>query len=344
MPKISVIIPVYNTEKYLKECLDSIINQTLKDIEIICVDDGSTDGSLVILQEYAEKDKRIKILKGKGTGAGGARNVGLDVAQGEYLLFLDSDDFFELNMFEKMYRKGIETASDIVLCNACRFNTNDGTFNDYETSFIPDEIKQYNTFNREDIPNKIFTYFSNSIWNKLYKRSFVNFYNIRIQEIKRSNDLYFVRCALAVAKTISYVDEKFVFYRVGVTNNIQSKNINTPKEYLKAIYAIQDFLIKNNLFDKLSFAFKRLVIEHSEYYLITFKSYPITYFKLLLFLKNNVFKEFGIDIKEVRCWTYLQIFLAWLFSLRKFRYTNYKILNILGIRIKIKRKNKRKCS
>ena len=102
-PKVSVIIPVYNTEPYLRECLDSVINQTLRDIEIICVDDGSTDGSLAILREYQEKDSRVSVYMQPNLNAGAARNHGLRYAKGEYLSFLDSDDFFERNMLETAY-------------------------------------------------------------------------------------------------------------------------------------------------------------------------------------------------------------------------------------------------
>ena len=104
VPKVSVIIPIYNVETYLPQCLDSIINQTLKEIEIICVDDGSTDKSLDILKEYAKKDKRVAIITQKNLHAGVARNAGLSQAKGEYISFLDSDDFCEPEMFEKMYQ------------------------------------------------------------------------------------------------------------------------------------------------------------------------------------------------------------------------------------------------
>ena len=104
--KVSVILPVYNVSEYLRQCMDSIVGQTLKDIEIICVDDGSTDDSLEILKEYEAKDKRVKVIEQKNAGAGAARNNGLAIATGEYLSFLDSDDFFEPDMLEKAYEKG----------------------------------------------------------------------------------------------------------------------------------------------------------------------------------------------------------------------------------------------
>ena len=106
--KVSVILPVYNASDYLHQCMDSIVGQTLKDIEIICVDDGSTDNSLDILKEYEQKDKRVKVIQQKNAGAGAARNNGLSIATGEYLSFLDSDDFFEPDMLEKAYEKAKE--------------------------------------------------------------------------------------------------------------------------------------------------------------------------------------------------------------------------------------------
>ena len=125
MPKVSVIIPVYNVEKYLSECLDSVVNQTLKDIEIICVNDGSPDGSAEILEEYAQKDNRIKVITQENRGVSEARNSGLKIASGEYIAFLDSDDYIDLKFFEQLYKRGIESNSDVVVCeNIYRFSGN----------------------------------------------------------------------------------------------------------------------------------------------------------------------------------------------------------------------------
>lgn len=118
MPKISVIIPVYNTENYLRRCLDSVCNQTLPDIEIICINDCSTDSSLELLREYASKDSRIKIIDFKeNKGAAVARNTGIDEAQGEYIGFVDSDDFIDLDFYEKLYKKAAEANADIAKGN-----------------------------------------------------------------------------------------------------------------------------------------------------------------------------------------------------------------------------------
>ena len=115
MPKISVIIPVYNVEKYLRECLDSVINQTLKDIEIICVNDGSTDSSMAILQEYSSKDARIVIINQENMGVGKARNIAIDRATGQFVCFVDSDDYYPTDdILETLYNKAIE--NNVKIC------------------------------------------------------------------------------------------------------------------------------------------------------------------------------------------------------------------------------------
>ena len=114
MAKISVVVPVYNVEKYLKECINSIINQTLEDIEIICVNDGSTDSSLEILNDYAKKDSRIIVINKSNSGYGHTMNMGLNAASGEYIGIIESDDFADKNMFEDLYKLAKEYDADIV--------------------------------------------------------------------------------------------------------------------------------------------------------------------------------------------------------------------------------------
>jgi len=113
--KVSVILPVYNSASFLKHCLDSILSQTLKEIEIICIDDASDDESAAILEDYSRKDDRLCVIRIEHSGAGAARNHGLDVARGEYVSILDADDFFEHNMIEKAYEEAQKTSSDIVI-------------------------------------------------------------------------------------------------------------------------------------------------------------------------------------------------------------------------------------
>ena len=170
-PKISVIIPVYNVEKYLSECLDSVVNQTLRDIEIICINDGSTDNSLSILKEYASKDSRIKIIDKENQGQGYARKVGLDKASGEYILFCDSDDYYsELIAFEELYNYIEKVKVDVVIFNQIRNYILEGYIEK-----IGGIYPQKEKFSYLDM-NNIFA-FRVTAWLKLYSRKFLNSYD-----------------------------------------------------------------------------------------------------------------------------------------------------------------------
>ena len=131
MPKVSVIVPVYNVEKYIQKCLNSLVKQTLEDIEIIIINDGSKDNSFYIIKEFEKKyENKIKYFEKENGGSADARNQGILHATGDYIAFLDPDDYVELDIYEKMYNKAIEENSDIVECNfywnvvSCKFNSN----------------------------------------------------------------------------------------------------------------------------------------------------------------------------------------------------------------------------
>lgn len=169
MPKISVIIPVYNAQNYIERCLDSVVNQTLKDIEILCIDDCSADNSLDILNSYAQKDSRIKVFANKtNLGESAARNVGLENVTGEYIAFVDNDDKIDLNFYEKLYQKAIETDADIVKGNV-ETTSCDGTVS--ESSLNP-KIAEFN--------NK--WYFHYEWWSAIYKKSIIKDNNIKLPE------------------------------------------------------------------------------------------------------------------------------------------------------------------
>ena len=172
-PKVSVIIPVYNTERYLRQCLDSVVNQTLRDIEIICVDDGSTDGSLEILREYQAKDERIKILSQEKSNAGNARNLGLSIAEGEYLSFLDSDDFFELTMLEHMFACAKSGNVDIVVCEMKVYYEDTGDAVSVSWHIKKEYLPAKTFFSFKDIKRNSFLCIISYAWDKLIRRKLV---------------------------------------------------------------------------------------------------------------------------------------------------------------------------
>ena len=270
--KVSVILPVYNVEKYLWECLDSLLNQTLKEIEIICVDDGSTDKSLDILKEYQKHDDRIVVLTQKNLYAGTARNSGLKIAKGEYVLFLDSDDFFENDLLESVYNKGKDKDADIVLFGASKYETNCGAIIETPWYFDVKKVKNKEVFSRKDFPNKILTITSPAPWTKAYKREFILSEALEYQPLPNSNDVFFSLVAMAVAKRITWINKSFVFYRVGMSNNIQSRKTKNPCCFLQAYRAVYDELNKRGIYEEIEYSFKNVVFSGINFNLETIKS------------------------------------------------------------------------
>ena len=352
--KISVIIPVYNVEQYLRQCLDSVVNQTLKDIEIILVDDGSTDSSLSICNEYAQKDCRIKVLKQNHKGAGAARNKGLEIARGEYLSILDSDDFFELDMLEKLYDEATENNADITICDMKFYDTQTHT-TQKSFSINKDCIPDKTIFSYKDMPDYIFNTFQNWSWNKLFKTEFVKTNNIKFQEIKRTNDLYFTCCALVLANKITYLDEKLAYYRFNTTSNCQSTNYIAPKDFVRAFIKLKKFLEKKNIYKAVKRSYINWAIGSCLYNLRTLEKYPDAHKKLLNYLIDTGFQNMDItqDNKELfNLESEYNEFIK-LYNLKDVHYKNkcqrifsiknaldrrHKIITFLGLRIKLRRK------
>ena len=247
MPEISVIMPVYNVEKYLRECLDSLLAQTFTDFEAICVNDGSTDGSPAILEEYAAKDNRIKIIDQPNSGAAKSRNNGMTIASGKYWMFLDSDDWFMPDMLQMLFNRAIETDAEITMCSYQKFHSESGKIlsgNEYPSAWSAQHIfslkSNGNTFPLENFPP--------APWVYLYNVDYIKKLGLQFQDLPRTNDLFFTRCALLSADRITVIPRFLVNYRVGMTTNLQSGNSKTPLAFLQAAEAVADYLKKQDLF------------------------------------------------------------------------------------------------
>ena len=201
MSKISVIVPVYNVEQYLPQCLDSIINQTYKDLEIICVDDGSPDNSGKILDEYAKKDNRIKVIHQENGGLSEARNTGLDNATGDWISFVDSDDYVALDYYETMIKAVKENGADVVQCGHSVFSTQvDKTFS-YKTKTVEGFINIIKNLKR------------GYVWNKLWKAELIQKNNLRFYPKIYIEDILFSIMAANFIKKFSTIDYVGNFYR-----------------------------------------------------------------------------------------------------------------------------------
>ena len=250
MYKVSIIIPVYNVEQYLAQCLDSVINQTYKNIEIICVNDCSLDNSFKILDEYSKNDKRIKIINRENNGGlSAARNTGLDNASGKYIYFLDSDDWIDLDYIEKMLNAAIKNEVEVVL------NTN---IIEHKLNQIEQQFAEHNTQNfiKDTFLDAKFCVW-NIIWNSwayLWKKSFLDKIKVRFPEGYINEDMYFQAITLINLDKIYVIRNSSYHYVIrddSICGLQKNNNLKIFKNLIKIMNKTVDFLQKKALLDKI---------------------------------------------------------------------------------------------
>lgn len=302
MEKVSVIIPIYNVEKYLSECLDSVVNQTYKNLEIILINDGSKDGSANICKEYAEKDSRIIFVDQENMGVSKTRNKGIDIATGKYVLFIDSDDYCEANMVETAV-KNYDNGKMFVW----------GYTEVYKDKIVP--IK-YDEITIENLHQYISTTTLGVIWNKIFLMDILKKHQIRFEEkIYNCEDLLFVLTYVRYMKKIEYINDSLCHHRIG--KNIlmffkkpNERNITILKAYEKILkipdlneqiakkikyeyiimyYRIRKFLPENFEIDKNILILSKKIILSGEYSIKEKVRYVVVkYF-------NNVYKKYYLS-------------------------------------------------
>lgn len=246
MPKVSVIIPVYNVESYLSRCLDSIISQTFKDIEVVCVNDGSTDSSPKILECYSKMDNRVRVINKKNGGLSSARNAGVMVAKGEYILFVDSDDYISTNAVERLYKNAEKNISDMVVFAYVQGDKEYAPVKKMGTS-------EYRGFenkpcNAKKLPDSAYRAFPVSAWCKFYKTDFIrnkSFYEDMIYE-----DIPFWADVFTSAERITYIDEALYFYRTGRIGQIMQTKSDKVMDVIKAYKRVYKLLIEREVWQR----------------------------------------------------------------------------------------------
>lgn len=246
---VSVVIPVYNAEMYLDKCMNDILHQTLTHLEIICVDDGSTDQSSKMLDSYANTDDRVRVLHQKNAGPGAARNCGLQQASGEYLIFLDADDRFEPDFLEVLLKKAEHTHADVVICDSDSFRTGVGTISTagkkLKMEFVPGDC-----FSPEDIGKRIFQLSNGWSWDKLYRTDFVKKNELDFPELKNSEDLVFVLFSLALAKTIAVSDAVLVHHRINRSTSVSNSIYRSIDAPVQAVLLLRQRLVDKCLYER----------------------------------------------------------------------------------------------
>lgn len=292
-PKVSVIIPVYNVEKYLKESIESIANQSLKEIEIICIDNKSEDKSLEILKEYAKRDDRFVIYENEeNLKQGVARNFGISVAKGEYVFFVDGDDYIKNDCIEKMYNKAKKDESDITICCWALFDDKTKKINyKHDYALLKQVPEEYNdkSFSWRDIKNCIF-WQSSVPWDKIYKREFLIEKDVKFPGGVFFEDNVFVYDAFFKSSKISILRESLIFYRTNREGAVTNTRDKTFFDYLRIFNLIGDNLKKINLYEEM----KYLYLDYKVITLIWW------YKKIKLIYKKHFYELIREDFKKIQ--------------------------------------------
>lgn len=309
---LSVIVPVHNVEEYLRNCLDSVLRAVCPvqgEVEVICVDDGSTDGSAAILDGYVAKDKRVKVLRQANAGAGPARNRGLGEARGKYIAFVDPDDFVAPNQFEVLVSAAEETNAEIVGAGFARYDeTGEKKLSETRIKWRVKELPR--VFSAKDAADRLFATFLPAPWNKLFNREFIVKHGLKFQSLPRSNDLAFSFTALALAERLTVVDEILYRYRMGRVGGAQSSSAARPGCIIDAYLQLKANLEREGLLAVFAKGFVRMAAssfcytlsmladEHvaREFY-AQLKSEEV---KALLKLAKLTREDFGGDIVQYR--------------------------------------------
>lgn len=229
--KVTLIIPIYNSEEYIERCIDSLLEQTLKDIEILCVNDGSTDNSQQILEKYAEKYNNITVLKKENGGCGSARNLGIENAKGEYIEFVDSDDILEKDAVEKMYNSAKKYDSDLVVCGMYRIDEVTGKI---ITQDMMNVRKEYIDLESDSMDELLFI--NPGPCNKLHKKEI--FKKARFPKIPVVDDLMLTLQYMPYIKRISFVKEPLYKYKVRQESGVNTVEYSTY-EHMKKLFVEQ---------------------------------------------------------------------------------------------------------
>ena len=290
MTKLSIIIPVYNVEKYIPQCLDSILNQSFKDLEVICVNDGSSDDSLSVLQSYKLKDDRVLIIDKKNEGSGVARNTALAIAKGDYVYFVDGDDWLEDGVLEKIVAKADELNTDILIFSGLSYYNGKGQNGAYSKNKLPQKYFD-KVFSSNEIKKDIFK-FPSTAWTKLYKRDFLIRNNIKFQNIKVGQDQLPFFHSMIKAERIAILPENLYCYRKNRKGAVTSAKKKKNFSPIYVFYGIEEMLKSENLLDDYKTIFVNRYFAKATSWLGKFQDdlkheYYLEYIKLLEHVKKE---------------------------------------------------------
>ncbi|MBR2930209.1 MAG: glycosyltransferase family 2 protein [Clostridia bacterium] len=257
--KVSVVMPVYNSYDYLRCAIDGVLGQTLEDIELILVDDGSTDRSLDIIKEYKEKDSRVRVITESNAGPSWARNRGLARIRGRYVIFLDSDDIYEPELIERLYLAAERDGLDIAIAEYDIYNQRTGAFEHKIPADRADIFEGGRIVSKQDNPSVIFQCAESYVWNKLFSASFLQSRELSFdQDLRVFEDVYMVMTSLALADRVGKINDVLIHHRI-YPNQSRTKFFNKYYMQVPDIYLrIKDFLMSHGSYLPLLESFENL--------------------------------------------------------------------------------------
>ena len=283
-PKVSIVVPVYNVESYLRQCLDSIVKQTLLNIEIICVNDGSTDNSLTILKEYAAKDQRIKIINKPNSGYGDSMNIGIQGCSGEYIGIVESDDFAKPEMFESLYNVAIKNDLDVARCHFYTYKQKNGAIKKIDACKMESNV----LINPQEDVSPFLQW--PSVWANIYRRTFIKKNNIKFLETPGASyqDTSFIFKVYACAKRLMLIDSALIYYRIHEQSSIKSKD--------------KVFCICDEFEEIINFCKDKMLYEKLKYLIcsLQYKSYKWNYNRLEMPYRYSFLLYFSKEIRKYR--------------------------------------------
>lgn len=260
---LSVVLTVYNMEACLAESLDSLLAQDFRSFEVICVDDGSTDGSLAILESYSRKDSRIRVISQENQGPAEARNVGLDAARGGYVIMLDSDDVFASSFFSSMMLKAKASSADVVICRSYMFDDKSKEKEISPWTVKAEQLPPCPSFSCSDFPDTVLSAFVGWPWDKLYKRSFIEEHGLRFPRLRNSEDLYFVFLSLILAHKIVVVDDELIGHRMNRSSSVSNSRLAAPLDFYKSTCLLKEEMLKLPNWNQLSWGFDNWALDYA---------------------------------------------------------------------------------
>ncbi|HJA66517.1 MAG TPA: glycosyltransferase [Candidatus Mediterraneibacter cottocaccae] len=300
--QISVIIPICNAEKYLKQCLESLENQYFQRMEILCIDDGSTDRSREIICSFVNRDKRFQIYTQNNKGAGNARNRGLALAKGKYVLFLDADDYFSPNMLSDSFNKIRESEADICVMNSWQHDMKTGHITPCTYSLQLENLPRFRPFRVEDMTQNPFRCFVGWAWDKLFLKSFLINNDLKFQDLRTSNDMYFTYMALFKADKITTLDARVIYQRRNINESLSMTRDLSWNCFYYALMAMKEELIDMGMYEKRRINFENYALHSCLWNLMTLSEENA--YKLLDRLTSGWNLDLGINELDISATEY----------------------------------------